>query len=392
MALQGSLADFGFVEVLQLIASQEKTGTLRLNSERGRDVLVFDGGEIISAWDPRATSRDPFREFLIRREVVPRDHLPRVQKAEISSPHSFAEILLRMRILGHTELQEAFADHVQEKVDELLQWKQGFFEFLPQESVVRYSAGVGLKTEGLLMEAVRRLDEGGATRIRPDTVLVRERRSAARAQRSRSDRGRATDADDGGGETAEAPMLSPAAETLLALVDGKRSFGLLQRISGIDRSEAIVAAEELLENRCVAIVGTGTALEPASEPVAPPASVLVHATILAVLVTFSLIGHRWIAARPPAGHDDPVAELVTSIGQIEEERRLIALRAALDYSRGQHGRYPDRLDALLLDGLVTMADLESFRGQHIVYYPLDDGRGYRVEPGESSSVVRRPKP
>lgn len=384
MALQGNLSDFGFVEVLQLIASQEKTGTLRFSGERGRDVLVFEAGHVISAWDPRATNRDPFREFLMRREAVPRDQLSRVLKAEISSPHSFAEILLRMRIVSHADLQEAFADHIQEKVEELLHWKDGFFEFVPQESVVRYTAGISLKTEGLLMEAVRRLDEGAGTRVRPETVLVRERRAIARG-------GAHGDAESAEGAGDEKAMLSPAAETLLALVDGKRSFAALQRISGIDRSEAIVACEELLENGCVAIVDGRAGSEAAPTPAAAaPANVLLHATILALVVTLSLIGHRWIAARP-ATHDDPIAELATNIRQIEEERSMIGLRAALDFSRGAHGRYPDRLDALLLDGLLTTDDLQFLRERNVVYYTLEDGRGYRVEPGESSNVVRRPK-
>lgn len=387
MALQGSLTDFGFVEILQLIASQEKTGTLRLNGERGRDVLVFDAGHVISAWDPRATNRDPFREFLMRREMVPRDHLSRVLKAEISSPHSFAEILLRMRIVSHADLQEAFADHIQEKVEELLQWKEGFFEFVPQEKVVSYTTGISLKTEGLLMEAVRRLDEGAGTRVRPETVLVRERRAKPRG-RAHSE---AESADEAAGASDEEMILSPAAHSILALVDGKKSFASIQRISGIDRSEAIVAVEELLENGCVAIVEGGAAHEPAAAPAAAPTSVFIHATILALLVTFSLIGHRWIAARPADTHDDPIVELATSIRQIEEERSLIGLRAALDFSRGQHGRYPDRLDALLLDGLLTTDDLQFLHGRNIVYYTLDDGRAYRVEPGESSNVVRRPK-
>ena len=75
MPLQGNLKDFGVAEVMQLLASQEKTGILRLNGDPGRAGLVFESGQIASALDSQLSRQDPFREFLVRREIVPRDDL-----------------------------------------------------------------------------------------------------------------------------------------------------------------------------------------------------------------------------------------------------------------------------------------------------------------------------
>jgi hypothetical protein len=163
MAIQGSLRDLGIIEVLQLLAAQDKTGVLRLNGDQGRHALVFERGQVVSAWDPHVIARDPFREFLIRREIVPRDEMSRVLKAETSSPHSFAELVLRLRIVEHDEMLEAFVEHIQERIEEMLAWDRGSFEFFPQESVARYAPGLEVKTEGLLMEAARRADEARDT-------------------------------------------------------------------------------------------------------------------------------------------------------------------------------------------------------------------------------------
>ncbi|MFN0151059.1 MAG: DUF4388 domain-containing protein [bacterium] len=393
MALQGSLSDFGFIEVMQLIASQEKTGILRVNGVSSREELVFEGGQVISAWDPRTSSRDPFRDFLLRREIVPRESLARVQKAEIRSPHSFAEILLRMRVLGHGELQDAFAEHIQEKIDELVAWKRGTFEFVPQENVVRYTTGIGLKPEGLLMEAVRRADESAGTLIRPETILVRTEGSSRGAPTDIAAAGPPSDTDTGAqrNEQSGEPLLSPAAAAILPLIDGKRSFAILTRDSGLDRVEAIVAAEELLENNCVAIYTKAAAVAAATSAAPSTTGVLLHTTALACILLLSVVGHRWFAAEPNWKGENPVRDVALRIDQIEEERSLVAIRVALDFAHHRSGSYPEKLDSLVGDGLVTSDDLRFLRDRRLVYYTIEEGQGYRLEPGESASVVRRPK-
>lgn len=173
MALQGNLRDLGLVEVLQLLSAQEKTGTLRVHSEAGRRALVIAGGRIVSAWDAHASARDPFREFLLRREVVPRDAVQRVLKAETTSPHSFADLVLRLRVVTSEDLREAFTEHIEEEVEALLGLRSGTFEFFPHESVAMYAPGLALDADALLMEAARRADEAAAA-PRPEEPPARE--------------------------------------------------------------------------------------------------------------------------------------------------------------------------------------------------------------------------
>ena len=65
MALQGTLRDFAFPEILQLIGQQGKTGVLRLAS-RGEEVhVLFAGGHVVSA-DVGRRSRDRLGGLLVR--------------------------------------------------------------------------------------------------------------------------------------------------------------------------------------------------------------------------------------------------------------------------------------------------------------------------------------
>lgn len=372
MPLQGSLRDFGFVEVLQLISSQEKIGILRLNGDVGREVLVFDQGDIISAWDPRVTNRDPFREFLIRREVVPRESLRRVYKAEIRSPHSFAEILLRMKVVAHADIQDAFAEHIQERIDDLVLWERGSFEFIPQESVAPYAPGISLKAEGLLMEAVRRVDEGTGALVRPETVLRR-----------------IPDPESIEGERA---ALSTTADRLIAMLDGATTLGVLMREGGFARGEALSAATELIEKQYVEVC-SGQGADDGVASTAPPVSLILgHATLLAAILFGSVFGFRWFAP-PPDGYEpeSPTGLVYSRLSGIRNDRSLVGLRVSLAMSHHMHGVYPIRLEQLVGDGLLGHDDLRALMERRLIYYSIDSGHGYRIESRDAAGIVRRPK-
>jgi hypothetical protein len=67
MALEGQLSDFNLAEILQLLASQQKSGFLNLETKRNM-VFIFDKGVLVSTRDRRSRSRDPLESF--RRATV----------------------------------------------------------------------------------------------------------------------------------------------------------------------------------------------------------------------------------------------------------------------------------------------------------------------------------
>lgn len=371
MPLQGSLKDFGVVELMQLLSTQEKTGVLRVHGESGRQSLLFEAGQIVSTWDPQATNRDPFREFLIRREMVPRDHLSRVLKAEVTSPHAFGEMLLRLRILTLDEVQEAFSDHVQEKVDDLLNWRSGSFEFTQQERVAPAAPAVMVRTEGLLMEAARRVDEIGGTRVQLGSILDRR---------------------TGKGPSAGGEPMSPVAERLFALADGRATLIEIARQHQIAQGDALAAAAELIRGGHVALREPAPAEKGARPATAEGRTIpfFAHLLALCLVLGLSLLGFRLFVPRartePPT---DPVHVLVSRLESIGRDRDLATLRAALEFFRHLHGRYPAQLEALLSDGMIGREALQTVSDLEFIYYPVEGGLGYRLENREESRIVRR---
>ncbi len=379
MPLQGSLKDFGVIELLQLLSSQEKTGFLRVNSEAGRQSLVFEAGQIVSTWDPQTTNRDPFREFLVRREIVPREHLSRVLKTEITSPHSFGEMLLRMRVLSHDEIQEAFSDHVQEKVDELFRWRGGSFEFLQRDSVAPCAPAVAVQTEGLLMEAARRVDEVGTTRVRIESVLDRR---------------------TGRVQLGDPESLSDNADRIFRLIDGRATIAEIARRNQIAQGDALAGAAELVRGEYATTLEApaDAPVLPAAEGAAPAATAptvpaIAHFGALALVVGLALLGSRWFAEAPrTVPPTSPVHAILSRVETIGRDRDLATLRCALEFFRHLHGRYPAKLEALTSDGMIDGDALETVGQLNLLYYIVDGGLSYRLESRDESNIVRRPPP
>lgn len=159
MGLRGELNHFSAIEVLQLLAGQKKTGVLRLYQNRKRIGLVFFEGDIISTWDRTITIADPFKEYLLRRKLLPEHQMMKALRLESRTDLPLSEILLRERILDLTALSDMIMNQILEKIREVLGWTQGQFEFFPTTAERKHIPGCQVKVEALLLEAARQYDE-----------------------------------------------------------------------------------------------------------------------------------------------------------------------------------------------------------------------------------------
>src|SRR5690349_12931091 len=126
MALSGSLREFALSEILQLLSSQRKTGSLRLT--RGSEMRVV---------------------YLLE---------GRIASMHAESNRDLVDLLLNGRYIEREELSMLYERMVLDVLHEILAWEDGTYSFsnvAPPESALSMS----LSTESMLMEAVRRVDE-----------------------------------------------------------------------------------------------------------------------------------------------------------------------------------------------------------------------------------------
>lgn len=164
MAIEGPLKELGLHDVFQLLDLSRKTGVMRITSHlrNNEGTVAFDGGAIVYA----EIRSNPHRigVVLVRSGKVTEAELERacaIQEREVEGGRRrLGQILIEMGVIAQRELERQVGMHVAEVVFELLSWQEGFFSFtegplagVPADAMVR------IRTETLLMEGARRIDE-----------------------------------------------------------------------------------------------------------------------------------------------------------------------------------------------------------------------------------------
>ena len=162
MAIEGPLKELGLHDVFQLLDLSKKTGVMRVNSHlrNNEGMVAFDGGAIVFA----EIRSNPLRigELLVKSGRITEEDLQRARATQDKEKNArrLGQILLGMGVLGERDLKRQVEHQITEVVFELLSWQEGFFSFnegvltnVPADAMVR------IRTESVLMEGARRIDE-----------------------------------------------------------------------------------------------------------------------------------------------------------------------------------------------------------------------------------------
>jgi hypothetical protein len=161
MALEGQLSDFNLAEILQLLASQQKSGFLNLETNRNM-VFIFDKGVLISTRDRRSRSRDPLESYLRAYGFFNEQQWKHIEYVRKNSSLDLTEILISEGLMDEMVMDRVLKSLAQEMAHAGMKMRRGRYHFSPTKDTPpgvkwRYS----LDVQKLLMEAARRLDEEG---------------------------------------------------------------------------------------------------------------------------------------------------------------------------------------------------------------------------------------
>lgn len=159
MALEGQLSDFNLAEILQLIASQEKSGFLNLEAHRNM-VFIFDRGVLVSTRDRRSSGRDPLESYLKAYGFFTEAQWKHIDFVRKNSSLDLTEILVSEGLVPEDRLVPILQGIAQEMTHQGMKLRRGRYHFSPTKGCppgVR--GGLRLDIQGLLMESARRLDE-----------------------------------------------------------------------------------------------------------------------------------------------------------------------------------------------------------------------------------------
>ncbi len=376
MALQGSLADFGIAEILQLIGSQQKTGILHVTGGSSAEevMIAFSSGRIIRTDVNGRHKRDLLGQMLVAAGDVSREQLAVALKSQKKSLKRIGDILVEMQVIGRETVNELADLQTRETLYRLFEWKSGQYRFESKPPNFTRPSGRPISSESLLMEGFRMLDEWPLIRARINnySVVFRPLDKA----RELDDQGKALERvlDDafsefgGGGGIDEFSFddslsggsggLGDEERKILGLVDGQRDVYQIIDLSRLGEFETCKALLTLLNEEYIEPTKVKRALESPVRHRSVNARrfalrIIVNGTLLLAIVFGVLFMPR------------SRIELHRNAQQVANEaqtrlraNRLVAIATALEVFRVENGRYPAKLAVLVEKGLITPETLQ----------------------------------
>lgn len=363
--LQGRLADFNLQEILQLISLQQKTGLLTVDASYPM-FLAFESGMLVAYRDRRRSGPDPLVGYLKRYGFFSTETWEHIDFVSHHAKLDISEILVNEGLLSAEELEVVQNEAAQEDIFHGMQLEDGRYHFVPgRDGLAGLKGRVRVKVDGLLMEAVRRIDEIDQLRERLPSAQTRLRRTDHEVDTMRqSDGARRVLALLGKGSTvgrivAQARM---SEFDTLQIIDELRADNLLVvQAPEQTREEDIPAEEESLDQ----------------EHGIQTAPLVITSTLALLLVAIVILLQPWDTYRDAETASRTRGELRESA--VERLR----VQAALQILRVEDGSYPPSLDALQSSIWLPDGQWENLP-EHVRYRRVQGGADFELLPAEES--------
>lgn len=259
-ALAGRLEHVPLPDVLQLLATQRQTGTLEVRGGETSVAIGLTGGKIdLVLGRGLAGTGTRLGRFLLELELVSREHLAaalasqRVQRgreARRDDTLHVGALLVGSAVLTEEGRRSALLAQSLELLVEALRASRGTFRFRRGHSLPEAAeARLGLGVAGVLLDAVRRVDEWRLAEARLETLdaVLEPVTSASRwLDPARPEDGAGTDAS-----------LDADDRAVLETADGARTLRAIARVLDREEASALASARRLVAMRALGLGGEG---------------------------------------------------------------------------------------------------------------------------------------
>ncbi len=227
LGLQGKIEKFTLPEILQLLASGRKSGTLGVQQDDSIIMVYFDKGDIIYGYGPRQTYH--LGHLLKEKKIISDTQLEQAIAIQAKNQNSkrLGEILISRKFIDRADLEKVIIQQIEELLFSLLTWKTGSFKFYEDQFPTEEEIKVKISVENVILEGLRRLDEANMVKETfkslDDVYII----SAAQGGRTRD------------------VALEAKEWNIMALVDGYRSVREVCKASTLDDNDALKKLAQL---------------------------------------------------------------------------------------------------------------------------------------------------
>ncbi len=177
--LTGNLATIPLADLLQLISSGMKTGTLTLRDARNVKRIYFQQGQIISSQSDHPA--EYLGQFLLSEGKLTEEQLRMALQLQAKTGVMIGKILVQEGLLTNEDLMIALVRKAEETILSLFLWTDGTFVFEEGKLPIQNLVPISLKVQDILLRGSRSLDD--LQRMRKDfgssaAILQRTTRQA----------------------------------------------------------------------------------------------------------------------------------------------------------------------------------------------------------------------
>ena len=160
MALEGTLRDFSFADILQLISLQRKTGVLTLRAEENLVTVSFQDGCIVGASTLNQHTEDMIGLILLKRGEVTEAELEGALRRQEETLKRLGRILIDHHVVPVETVRVALHQQILQIVYRVFRWSDGEYNF-SQETDIDYDRDLlqPMAADSIIMEGARMTDE-----------------------------------------------------------------------------------------------------------------------------------------------------------------------------------------------------------------------------------------
>lgn len=155
--LEGDLAVFQPISVLQLLNLAEATGRLELAGESNSAHVYFEGGNVTYAGIVKRPVK--LGEYLVREGLVDEKVVAKMLKKKTRGQKRIGTLLVEAGYLDETQLRKAVIEQIKEVVYEIVGWQEGTFSFQRDATPASQEIRIDIPLDHLMLEGLKRLDE-----------------------------------------------------------------------------------------------------------------------------------------------------------------------------------------------------------------------------------------
>jgi len=236
MSLSGNLKTVSFPDILQLLATGKKTGTLECKTTSRQKEVAFKDGNIIFASSVNSTE-DLLGNMLLKKGKISKTDLERAITLHKQTGRQLGTTLIDMNLFTKEEIAECLKLQIEEIVYNLFSWKEGDFVFHEGATPKNTPFLIELNTMNVIMEGTRRIDEWmEIQKVVPDDDMLISIVKSPKVNR-------------------EELVISVDEFRVLALINGERSLSDLINLSPMGEFVTCRAVYRLVNQKLVEVAG-----------------------------------------------------------------------------------------------------------------------------------------